>query len=90
MASNFGEPMNADMLGWPLAATVLPGIAFFVCGMFIGGAPTLTRYCMLFVGAIVVVTLSYLALAGELDVWYLFIPPFLFSLLVSLGAVKQL
>ena len=77
-------------LVWPLAATVLPGIAYFVCGMFIGGAPKLTRYCMLLVRAIVIVMLSYFALTGELDGWYLFIPPFLFSLLVSLGAVKQL
>ena len=90
LASYLGEPMNADMLGWPLAATVLPGIAYFVCGMFIGGAPKLTRYCMLLVGAIVVVTLSYLTLTGALNGWYLFVPPFLFSLLVSLGAVKQL
>ena len=90
LASYLGEPMSADKLGWPLAATVLPGIAYFVCGMFIGGAPKLTRYCMLLVGAIVVVTLSYFALTGELDRWYLFIPPFLFALLVSLGAVKQL
>lgn len=90
LASYLGEPMNADKLGWPLAATVLPGIAYFVCGMFIGGAPRLTRFCMLLVGATVVVTLSYLALVGKLDGWYLFIPPILFTLLVSLGAIKQL
>ena len=90
LASYLGEPMNADMLGWPLAATILPGIAYLVCGIYIGGAPKLTRYCMIFVGAAVVVTLSYLALIGELVGWYLFVPPFLFSLLVSLGAVKQL
>ena len=90
LASYLGEPMDADKLGWPLAATVLPGIAYFVCGMFIGGAPRLTRTCMLVVGAIVVVALGFLALMGKLDGWYLYIPPFLFSLLVSLGAARQL
>jgi hypothetical protein len=90
LASYLGEPMNADMLGWPLAATVLPGIAYFVCGIYIGGAPKLTRYCIVIIGAGVGITLSYLALIGELVGWYLFIPPFLFALLVSLAAVKQL
>jgi hypothetical protein len=90
LASYLGEPMNADMLGWAIAAAILPGIAYFVCGIFIGGAPKLTRYCILLVGSTMVVTLSYLALIGRLDGWYLFVPPFLFSLLVSLGAVKQL
>lgn len=90
LASYLGEPMNADMLGWPLAATVLPGIAYFICGIYIGGAPKLTRYCMVIVGSGVVIALSYLALIGELVGWYLFIPPFLFALLVSLAAVKQL
>jgi hypothetical protein len=89
-ASYFGKPMSGEVLGWPLAATILPGIAYFVCGMFIGGAPKLTRYCILLVSATVLVTLSYLAFTGNLNSWYLFIPPFLFSLLVSLGAVKQL
>jgi hypothetical protein len=45
---------------------------------------------MLLAGATVVVTLSYLVLVGKLNGWYLYIPPFLFSLLVSLGAAKQL
>lgn len=90
LASYFGKPMSSEMLGWPLAATILPGIAYFVCGIFIGGAPKLARYCMLLVGVTVLVTLSYLAFTGNLDGWYLSVPPFLFSLFVSIGVVKQL
>jgi hypothetical protein len=90
LASYFGEPMSANMLVWPMAATILPAIAYLVCGIYIGDAPRLTRYCMILVGAGVVITLSYLALIGELVGWYLFVPPFLFALLVSIAAIRQL
>lgn len=90
LASYLGESIEGDMLGWPLAATVLTGIAYFVCGLFIGGAPTLVRYCMIAVGAGTVITLTYFAIAGAVTSWYLFVPPFLFGLCVSIGAVRQL
>ena len=90
LALYLGAPITADMLGWPLVATILPAIAYFICGIYIGGAPRLTRYCMLSVGAGLVITLSYLALTGELVGWYLFGPPYFFALIVSIGVVKQL
>ena len=90
LASYLGEPMDADMLGWPIAATVFPGILYFVCGIFMGGAPKLTRYCVLIVGTVAVLTLAAFAFIGLLEGWYLYLPPFLFSLIVSLGAIKQL
>ena len=90
LASYLGEPMSADMLGWPLAATVLLGIAYFVCSIYISDTPKLTRYFMIVIGAGSVIFLAYTTTTGGLIGWYLFIPPFLFALLVSLAAVKQL
>ncbi len=90
LASYLGNELDMDAVGWPLAATVLPGIAFFVCSIFIGGAPRLIRVCVVAIGAITAITLSYLAITGSLNVWYLYLPSFLYSLLVSLGATKQL
>lgn len=90
LASYLGKELDMDGVGKPLAATFLPGIAFFVGGFFIGGAPRLVRICMIIVGAITVITLSYLAITGTLNVWYLYLPSFVYSLLASLGASKQL
>jgi len=90
LASYLGNELDMDAVGRPLAATVIPGIAFFVGGIFIGGAPRLVRVCIIIVGAITAITLSYLIVTGSLNVWYLYLPSFLYSLSVSLGAIKQL
>jgi hypothetical protein len=90
VASFCGELIDGEMLAWPLAATVLPGIGYMVSGFFIGGAPRLVRYGILTIGAITAIMLSYFAVTGSLDGWYLFIAPFLFALTASIGAVKQL
>ena len=90
LAHYLGEPMNGKMLTWPIVATFLPGVAYFFLSISIGSAPRLTRYGFVTAGMIVVMILSYLALTGGLNGWYLYIPPFLFALLVSLGAIRQL
>ena len=90
LASYLGEVIEGGMLGWPVAATVLPEIAYFICGIYIGGAPRLVRYCMLAVGAGTAITLTFVALTAPLPGWYLFLPPFLFALCVSIGTVRQL
>ena len=90
LGSFFGELIDSEMLAWPLAATVLPGIAYMVCGFFIGGAQKLIRYLILTIGAITAIMLSYFAVTGSLDGWYLFIAPFMFALGASIGATKQL
>jgi hypothetical protein len=88
IVSYLGIELGMDDVGKPLAATILPGIAFFASSFFIGGAPKLVRAWVIAVGSITVVTLSFLAVTAGLGVWYLYLPPFLYSLLVSLGAVK--
>ena len=90
LVSYLGQEMNAMMVAWPLAAIVFPGIAYFVCGLFIGGAPGLTRYGIILVGATVGIALLYLAVTTRLDGWYLFAPAFLYSLFVAVGATRQL
>ena len=90
LASLLGEVIERDMLGWPMAATVLQGIGYLVCGFFIGGAPRLVRYCIIAIGAATAVLLSFLALTESLDGWYLFIPPFILALAISISAVRQL
>ena len=74
LASYLGNELDMDAVGKPLAATILPGIAFFVCSFFIGGAPRLVRVCVIAIGAIAVIALSYLAVTGSLNVWYLYLP----------------
>lgn len=90
LASFLGNELDMDAVGWPLAATVLPAIAFFVCSIFIGGAPRLIRVCVIAIGASTVIALLYLAITGSLNVWYLYLPSFFYSLLVSIAATKQL
>lgn len=90
LASYLGHELDMNAVGKPLAATVLPGIAYFVGSIFIGGAPRLVRACVIIVGAVTVVTLTYLVAIGAIGVWYLYLPSFLYSLFVSIGASKQL
>ncbi len=90
LASYLGNELNMDGVGKPLATTILPGIAFFVCGFFIGGAPRLVRGCVIAIGATTAIALTYFAITGGLDVWYLYLPSFLYTLLISIGATKQL
>jgi len=90
LATYLGEPMDARQLGWPLIVTAASGVVYFVFGIFIGGAPRMVRCCMLLTGATVIALLAYLALAGAVDGWYLFIPPALFAALVSIAVARQL
>ena len=90
LLSYLGVPMNKQSIGFSLLATFAPGVAYFVASIFIGGAPTLVRYVIIAVGGITVVMLTYLTIMGTLNPWYLYVPAFLYSLLVSVGAVRQL
>ncbi len=90
VTSYLGNELSMKIVGKPIAAIFAPGIAYFVGGIFIGGAPRLVRASVIVVGAITVLTLSYLAITGSLEVWYLYVPAFLYSLLVSIGATRQL
>ena len=90
LVSYLGVPIDADKVGLAVAASAVPGIAFLVGSIFIGGAPTLVRYVIVAVGGVTVVTLTALTLTGALNPWYLYVPAFLYSLLVSVGAVRQL
>lgn len=90
LVSYLGGVMDADKVGLAIAATAVPGIAFLLSSIFIGGAPTLVRYVIVAVGATAVVALTWSMLTGAFSPWYLLVPAFLYSLLVSVGALRQL
>ena len=90
LASYLGEQLDMKAVGRAMAATIVPGIAYFSLSFFIGGAPRVVRACFVAIGAATAISLMYLAIAGRLDVWFLYLPSFLYSLLVSIGAMKQL
>ncbi len=90
LASYLGATIDADDVGWALAATVLPGIALFIGGFLLAGAPRFIRICFSIVSSGVAISLTLLAITGRLDNWFLFVPPFLYAVAVSVGATRQL
>ena len=90
LVSYMGAPVQTDWIGFSVAVTFFLGLVCLICGIFIGGAPRLTRCTILASGAVVVIALSFLVITVNLPGWYLYLPPFLFALIMALGAGKQI
>ncbi|MEQ9566993.1 MAG: hypothetical protein RLN85_14465 [Pseudomonadales bacterium] len=83
LASYFGETMSMEILAKPMGTTFLIAVLLLVCGIFIGGAPTITRVCIAIVTSAVTLVLLVLASSGSLETQYLFAPLALFSVIVA-------
>ena len=90
LVTYLGVSMDMDTVGLALLATFAPGAASLVACLFIGGAPTFVRYVIIAIGGVTVATLTALMIGGALYPWLLYVPGFLYSLLVSVGAFRQL
>lgn len=90
LVSNPGVELDVDTIGRPLAVTLALGITFFVCSIFIGGAPVLVRVSLVIIGAIAGIGITILVMEGSTGSWYPYAPSYLYLVLVSLGALRQL
>lgn len=90
LSSFLGSDLDLDAVGMALLPTIVPGIAYFVAGIFIGGAPKIVRVCIAAAALVTAATLILLGMAGDLGVWYLYLPAFLFATVTAIGAVRQL
>jgi len=90
LASFLGNELDMIAVGKPLAATAILGIAFFVGCLFVGRAARLVRYYMIAVSVFSMIALPMLAMAGSLEIWYVYVPTGLYSFLVGLSTAEQM
>lgn len=90
LASYLGEGLSFTEVAKPMAIIVGPSLMMFIIGIFMGGAPRLTRIAIAAIGMTVVFILAYMALSDVLPNWYLYLPGAIFFFLVSSAAIRQL